>query len=243
MTLDEVVSHLIAGEILHVASGETFFPPLSDSRAVLTFYNQDRRAYWNPDKDTAIQDGEVDCVLAALDNVPKALPAPAKAPVQFQKWQLTKIEAHRFRGLHRHCAEGGSDPKPFELELAAPATLFRGFNGAGKTSLVSAVCWCLTGYGYRSSAMTLASSRPSRRSSPRTIPPRCCSRCALRLSRPRAQVQTDAIAPEAAPLSETCGPKRQRLTFGCDSFSALALAPGPIPGCDHRAMPMPLEYP
>ncbi|UGA49019.1 ATP-binding protein (plasmid) [Bradyrhizobium quebecense] len=153
MTLDEVVSHLIAGEVLHVAGGETFSLPLSDSRAVLAFYNQDRRAYWNPDKDTAIQDGEVDRVLAALDNVPKALSAPAKAPTDFQKWQLTKIEAHRFRGLHRHCAEGGSDPKPFELELAAPATLFRGFNGAGKTSLVSAVCWCLTGYGYRSQGL------------------------------------------------------------------------------------------
>jgi hypothetical protein len=31
--------------------------------------------------------------------------------------------------------------------------LFRGFNGADKTSLVSAVCWCLTGLGLRSQGL------------------------------------------------------------------------------------------
>jgi AAA domain len=153
MTLDQVVLHLIAGEVLHIAGGDEFSLPLNDSRAILAFYNQDRKAYWNPDKDTSIQDGEVDRVLAALDNVPRTMAAPAKATAVSQKWQLVKIEAHRFRGLHRHCAEGGLDPKLFEFELAAPATLFRGFNGAGKTSLVSAVCWCLTGYGHRSQGL------------------------------------------------------------------------------------------
>lgn len=153
MTLDQLVLHLIAGELLHIAGGEEFSLPLNDSRAILAFYNQDRKAYWNPNKDTSIQDGEVDRVLAALDTVPKAIAAPAKAAAVSQKWQLVKIEAHRFRGLHRHCAEGGLDPKLFELELAAPATLFRGFNGAGKTSLVSAVCWCLTGLGHRSQGL------------------------------------------------------------------------------------------
>ncbi|MCD4511959.1 AAA family ATPase [Brucella pseudogrignonensis] len=153
MTLDEVVLDLIAGEVLHIAGGEEFSLPLNDSRAVLAFYNRDRKAYWNPDKDTSIQDGEVDRVLAALDVVPNVVVAPAKAAAIPQKWQLVRINAHRFRGLHRHCAEGGADPKPFELELSAPATLFRGFNGAGKTSLVSAICWCLTGLGHRSQGL------------------------------------------------------------------------------------------
>lgn len=153
MTLDEVVSHLIAGEVLHVSGADEFSLPLIDSRAILAFYNQDRKAYWNPDKDTSIQDGEVDRVLAALDNVPKVTAASSSVAANTQKWQLVKIEAHRFRGLHRHCADGGADPKTFELELSEPATLFRGFNGAGKTSLVSAICWCLTGYGHRSQGL------------------------------------------------------------------------------------------
>ncbi|MFW8643181.1 ATP-binding protein [Rhizobium beringeri] len=85
--------------------------------------------------------------------MPKSAVASSSVAANTQKWQLVKIEAHRFRGLHRHCADGGVDPKTFELELSAPATLFRGFNGAGKTSLVSAVCWCLTGYGHRSQGL------------------------------------------------------------------------------------------
>jgi hypothetical protein len=50
LTLDQVVLHLIAGEILHIAGGDEFSLPLNDSRAILAFYNQDRKAYWNPDK-------------------------------------------------------------------------------------------------------------------------------------------------------------------------------------------------
>ncbi len=63
LTLDEVVSRLIAGEALQISSGADFSLPLDDSRAILGFYNQDRRLYWNPDKDTVILEGEVDRVL------------------------------------------------------------------------------------------------------------------------------------------------------------------------------------
>ena len=139
-----MVARLIAGETLKVSGADEFSLPLDESRAILNFYNQDRRAYWNPDKDTAIQDGEVDRVLAALDNVPTAQTTPIKPSAPRQKWQLVKVVAHRFRGLHRHCDDKGADPKVFEVKFTAPATLFRGFNGAGKTSLISAICWCLT---------------------------------------------------------------------------------------------------
>ncbi|MBZ0259265.1 MAG: AAA family ATPase [Hyphomicrobiales bacterium] len=153
LTLDEVISHLISGEVLWNPDGEEFSLPLVDSRAILAFYSHDRQAYWNPEKDTSILDGEVDSVLAALDKAPKAIALSAKPLGALHKWKLAKVEAHRFRGLHRHCAEGGKDPKVFELELSAPVTLFRGFNGAGKTSLISAICWCLTGYGHRSQGL------------------------------------------------------------------------------------------
>ncbi|QQS12946.1 MAG: AAA family ATPase [Rhodospirillales bacterium] len=153
LTLDEVVLHLIAGHTLQASGGEEFSLSLPDSRAILAFYNQDRRTYWNPEKDPTIQDGEIDRVLDALDTLPKAATAAARPAATLQKWRLVRVVAHRFRGLHRHCAEAGADPHPFELELAAHASLFRGFNGAGKTSLVSAICWCLTGYGHRSQGL------------------------------------------------------------------------------------------
>ncbi len=153
LTLDEVVQHLAAGDTLHVSGGNEFSLPLQDSRAALAFYNQNRQAYWNPDKDTNILDGEIDRLLEALDK-PGKVTAPTKRPEsQQQRWQMVGITAHRFRGIHRHCDEKGAAPKPFTLDLSRHATLFRGFNGAGKTSLISAICWCLTGYGHRSQGL------------------------------------------------------------------------------------------
>lgn len=67
LTLDEVITCLITGDALQNSRGNEFSLSLADSRAVLAFYNEDRRTYWNPDKDTAVQDGEVDRLLGALD--------------------------------------------------------------------------------------------------------------------------------------------------------------------------------
>jgi hypothetical protein len=153
LTLDEVVQHLAAGDVLHVSGGDKFSLPLQDSRAVLAFYNQNRQAYWNPDKDTYIQDGEIDRLLDALDKPVKVTAPTTRRASQQQRWQLSVITAHRFRGLHRHCDEKGAAPKLFTLDMSRHATLFRGFNGAGKTSLISAICWCLTGYGHRSQGL------------------------------------------------------------------------------------------
>ncbi|SHF80944.1 AAA domain-containing protein [Loktanella atrilutea] len=153
LTLDEVVQHLAAGNALQVSDGVDFSLPMQDSRNLLVFYDQNRKAYWNPEKDTSILDGEIDRLLEALDRPAHAI-APATRPTgQQQRWKLVGITAHRFRGLHRHCDDRGGDPKPFTLELSQQANLFRGFNGAGKTSMISAICWCLTGYGHRSQGL------------------------------------------------------------------------------------------
>jgi SOS-response transcriptional repressor LexA len=153
LTLDEVVRHLIAGDTLQVAGGVEFSLPLPDSRTVLDFYNQNRQGYWNPDKDTNILDGEIDRLLDTLDKSVVATPPPVRPSSSHKRWRLIGLSAHRFRGLHRHCDEAGGDPVTFTLDFSRDAILFRGFNGAGKTSLISAICWCLTGYGHRSQGL------------------------------------------------------------------------------------------
>ena len=40
LSLDELISCLIAGEILRTAGGDTFYLPLEDSRAILAFYDK-----------------------------------------------------------------------------------------------------------------------------------------------------------------------------------------------------------
>jgi SOS-response transcriptional repressor LexA len=153
LTLDEVVQHLAAGSTLHAADDAEFSLALEDSRTLLAFYNRDRSSFWNPDKNTNILDGEIDRLLEVLDKPIITLVPATRQVSRQQRWQLIGITAHRFRGLHRHCDDKGHDPKPFEFDLSCHATLFRGFNGAGKTSLISAICWCLTGYGHRSQGL------------------------------------------------------------------------------------------
>ena len=77
-------------------------------------------------------------------------PPTVRPSTSHKRWLLVGVTAHRVRGLHRHCDEAGRDPVALTLDFSRDATLFRGFSGAGKTSLMSAICWCLTGYGHRS---------------------------------------------------------------------------------------------
>lgn len=153
LTLDEVVRHLIAGDALQVSGGVEFSLPLPDSRTVLAFYNQNRQAYWNPDKDTNILDGEIHRLLDSLDEPVVGSPPTVRPSTSHKRWLLVGVTAHRVRGLHRHCDEAGRDPVALTLDFSRDATLFRGFSGAGKTSLMSAICWCLTGYGHRSQGL------------------------------------------------------------------------------------------
>lgn len=148
LSLDELVAHLISGGAVKLHDG-TDLVFGDDSRAVLAHYNTMRDTYWNPAKSPNIMDREIDQLLSALDKkVAAQSTSPKTAPVR-KRWILTRIEAHRFSGLHRHCAAGGNDPPLFDHTFTSDLSLFHGFNGAGKTSLLNAICWCLTGHGYR----------------------------------------------------------------------------------------------
>jgi hypothetical protein len=70
-------------------------------------------------------------------------PAKAKAEVSDNtstlSWRLDRIEAYGFGGL---TIFGG---KPFDLYIGGKNWCLEGQNGSGKTSLVSAILWALTG--------------------------------------------------------------------------------------------------
>ncbi len=84
----------------------------------------------------------VDAALAK----PPMLTAKAARTVgaNTRRLTLTRIEAHRFGGLH---AYGPVDhpPPTFVYEPNARVTLLEGLNGSGKTSILNAVIWALTG--------------------------------------------------------------------------------------------------
>jgi len=58
--------------------------------------------------------------------------------------RLKKLEAHRFAGLHKFGTPNAA-PENYVHEFALPLTLFEGRNGSGKTSLLNAIIWALTG--------------------------------------------------------------------------------------------------
>jgi hypothetical protein len=84
-------------------------------------------------------------VDAILKQPPELAALPARpANANTRRLFLKKVEAHRFAGLHKFGTPGAA-PLNFVHEFTVPLALFEGRNGSGKTSLVNAIIWALTG--------------------------------------------------------------------------------------------------
>jgi len=88
---------------------------------------------------------DIEAIADAAQKKPQALPDKG-GPKQAAKRSLTlvKVEAHRFGGLHGY-SDNGQVPKAFIFEPTKPITIFEGWNGSGKTSILNAIIWGLTG--------------------------------------------------------------------------------------------------
>jgi len=72
-------------------------------------------------------------------------PLPSReANAKSRRLKLKKLKAHRFAGIHKFGTPDAA-PANYVHEFASPLTLFEGRNGSGKTSLVNAIIWALTG--------------------------------------------------------------------------------------------------
>ena len=142
--LEEVVTALHAGiPIWRGENTEPFIFSNPDNTKIFTYYAS-HRDLWRGSQ--PVQATEINNLLEALESETPEQPVSGQQQESEQKrWTLRQIEAHRFGGLHRHCAPDGGDPELFRLEINKDITLIGGFNGAGKTALLSAVIWCLTG--------------------------------------------------------------------------------------------------
>lgn len=151
LTLETLLEELIADKTVLVSgTGETFRLDNPDSRAALIFY-RGHRDYWPPERN--ITEREVEGLLQSLDQVTTISPRRAVPAPQRRLWHLRMVEAHRFGGLHRHCGTKGEDPPLFKFDVGTDLSLIKGFNGAGKSSLLNAINWGLTGRAFRSQAL------------------------------------------------------------------------------------------
>lgn len=139
-TIESLFAELIGGGAVDVDGAEAFSLSADDSRAVLNWYRL------NPSKWAGnVMAADVESIVDSQSKAIPTLSVPALvAPGKKRRLRLVKLVAHRFAGIHAYGTHD-NPPADFIFEPREPITLFEGWNGAGKTSLVNAAVWCLTG--------------------------------------------------------------------------------------------------
>src|SRR5260221_14703443 len=140
-TVESVCTDLIRGRAIAVGTkGITHSLGNEAARAVLAWYSKNRLKWGG---NVIVADAEA--VVDAAKEKPPSMPESEKVGEQGKRSLiLTKVEAHRFGGLHAF-SDKGHPPESFVFEPLKPITLLEGWNGSGKTSVVNAIIWCLTG--------------------------------------------------------------------------------------------------
>jgi hypothetical protein len=139
-TIDSLFAELIGGGTITVDAGAGFQLQGTDSRAALNWYRQNR-----PKWAGNVMTVDVEAIADSLDKpVPTLVVPPITAPNAKRQLRLVKVVAHRFAGIHAYGTPSEAPPD-YTFAPAQPITLFEGWNGAGKTSIINAITWCLTG--------------------------------------------------------------------------------------------------
>lgn len=147
-TLDTLLSELISGRGLIDSRGKNFTPLPRDSRCILEWFRGNRQIWDGQNRSEYINQ-----MLGALKNDPPVTP-PISLPSSdqpFPRYRVSRVRASRFGGLHDF-GEPKLAPDTFEIDFKTDqynSAIIYGRNGCGKSSLLSAICWCLTGWFYR----------------------------------------------------------------------------------------------
>lgn len=140
-TIDSLCADLISIRPIGVGKDDAPFQLASDAaRSVLNWYYGHKNKWAGNVQSTDVE-AIVDCIAKPPDSIPEAI---LPSPQEKKRYTLVSIRAHQFGGLHR----GGSSkvkPEDFIFSFGPGVTMFEGFNGCGKTSLLNAIIWTLTG--------------------------------------------------------------------------------------------------
>ena len=140
-TLDSLCVDLISARPIGVGNDNTPYVLKSDdARSALNWYFSNRNKWAG---NAVVPD--IEAIVGSMGKVPTSLPVVRQAgSVTNKRYTLRKVTAHRFAGLHRAGVESKA-PDDFVYEFHSDLTMFEGFNGSGKTSLLNAIIWALTG--------------------------------------------------------------------------------------------------
>lgn len=146
-TLETLCDELVSGRpVLVDDRGTEFQLPTAETRAIFDWYRRNRNKWAQRNMKE-----DVETIADQLEKEPPELPAIDLPSGEQQKrvTHLKSMKVHRFAGIH-HYGTPTQAPEDFEVDFNKPLTLIEGANGSGKTSFLSAITWCLTGYVYRS---------------------------------------------------------------------------------------------
>ncbi|WP_176598291.1 MULTISPECIES: ATP-binding protein [Sphingobium] len=146
LTTDAVLADLVSGREVIVRDNDRYSLDSDGARSVLDWYRENG-GRWAANQNAA----DIEAIIDAVDGVPPAIATDANpAPtVAGRRLTLKRMVAHRFAGLHVY-GRLTDAPDTFVFTPTASVTLFEGANGSGKTSILNAMIWCLTGNLIRS---------------------------------------------------------------------------------------------
>lgn len=129
------------GSVLTGKDGEVFKLNLAASRSILSWY-MSRPAKWA----SPVQLADMELIVSAMATpvTPTTASQAVQGKPEHKTFKLKSITAHRFAGIHVY-GTATNPPPDFHFDFTNPVTLLEGGNGSGKTSLVNAIAWCLTG--------------------------------------------------------------------------------------------------
>jgi hypothetical protein len=146
-TLETFCEELVSGRTIIIDDDGNEYRLISqEARSIFDWY-RNNRGKWA--KNVMKQDLET--LVEQLEKTPPNLPENvyANKTLRSPRIHLKSVRAHRFAGIHKY-GKPERPPEAFYFEFEKPLTLIEGINGAGKTSLLNAITWCLTGHVYRS---------------------------------------------------------------------------------------------
>lgn len=146
LTTAGVLTELVNGREILVSGKDPFSLTMGDSRAVLSWY-RDNGSRWAANQRAE----DIEAIIDAVATAPPAVDEAADLGIVSIKrsLKLVRIVAHRFAGLHVH-GRPTDAPDSFVFAPTSDVTLFEGANGSGKTSILNAIVWCITGNLIRS---------------------------------------------------------------------------------------------
>jgi hypothetical protein len=147
-TLDTLVDELIAGRTVITSEGVAFNSLPRDSRAILGWFKSNR-SKWSGQNRVEYANEILNAVATDPEIRPPAVVESDAS--EAKRYRLSKARINRFGGLHEF-GEITATPILLEIDFSpneSHSILFYGRNGSGKSSLLSAICWCLTGWFYK----------------------------------------------------------------------------------------------